>query len=48
MYFTESMLCVPQEITERQCVHCNRADPAFSAGIRAALAKLAGASAAAE
>ena len=38
MNFAEAMQGVPQEITERQCAHCDKADPAFGAGIRATLA----------
>ncbi|MEE8456393.1 MAG: hypothetical protein V3R90_16875 [Limibaculum sp.] len=48
MNFAEAMQGVPHEIAERQCVHRDKAAPAFGAGIRAALAKLAAGSKAAE
>jgi catalase len=48
MNFAEAMQGVPDEIAERQCGHCDKADPAFGAGIRAALAELAAAAKAAE
>ncbi len=33
----EAMAGVPREIQERQCAHFIKADPAYGAGVRAAL-----------
>ena len=48
MTIGEAMQGVPHEIAERQCGHCDKADPAFGAGVRAVLAELAAAAKAAE
>ncbi|GAA5125358.1 catalase [Luteolibacter yonseiensis] len=40
---SEAMLGVPQEIIDRQLVHFDKADPAYGAGVRAALASISGA-----
>jgi catalase len=39
----EAMLGVPQEIIDRQLVHFDKADPAYGAGVRAALTSISGA-----